>query len=112
MAIVVLIEAVIGGDSVSTSASESANTNDKKGVAREGGEMDATPNRFFQLFSEMQRAFLQTKFLPVGSSLGYLSMKNFQMGHTVLGVKLDKGREGAATRTSGNARMKRELMKN
>ena len=35
------------------------------------------PNRFFQFFSEMGRAFPQTKFLPVGSSLGHLSMKKF-----------------------------------
>ena len=43
-----------------------------------GGEgLDATPNRFFQFFSRMGGGFLQTKFLAVGSSLGYLSMKKF-----------------------------------
>ena len=51
------------------------------------------PNRFFQFFSGMGRAFLQTKFLAVGSSLGHLSMKKiFEMGPTVLALKLDKGR--------------------
>ena len=45
---------------------------------RGGGGGHATPpNRFVQLFSEMGRASLQTKFLPVGSSLGHLSMKKF-----------------------------------
>ena len=54
--------------------------------------MDATPpNRFFQFFSEMGRAFLETKFLPVGSSLGHLSVKKiFQIGPTILTLKLDK----------------------
>ena len=51
------------------------------------------PNRFFQLFSEMGRAFLQNKFSPVGSSLGHLSMKTFfQIRPTVLALKLDKER--------------------
>ena len=36
-----------------------------------GGWMPPLPTAF----SEMGRAFLQTKFLPVGSSLGHLSMK-------------------------------------
>ena len=43
----------------------------------DGGGVDATPSRFFQFFSEMGRAFLQTKFLPVGSFLGHLPMKKF-----------------------------------
>ena len=51
-----------------------------------------SPNRFFQFFSEMGRAFLQTKFLPVDSSLGHLSIKIFQIGPTVLALKLDKGK--------------------
>ena len=42
-------------------------------MAKRGG-VDA-PNRFFQFFSEMGRAFLKTKFSAVGSSLGHLSMK-------------------------------------
>ena len=44
-------------------------------MAKEG--VDVSANRFFQFFSEMGRAFLQTKFLFVGSSLGHLSMKKF-----------------------------------
>ena len=51
-------------------------------------------NRFFQFFSEMGRAFLQSKFLPLGSSLGHLSMNTFfrfQIRPTVLALKLDKG---------------------
>ena len=52
-------------------------------MPREGwGGVDATPpnrhvNRFFQFFSGMGRAFMQTKFLVVGSSLEHLSMKKF-----------------------------------
>ena len=59
-----------------------------------GGGLDATPSQqVFLIFLEMGRAFLQTKFLPVGSSLGLLSMKKyFQIGPTVLALKLDKGR--------------------
>ena len=55
--------------------------------------MDATPfQQVFPIFSEMGRAFLQTKFFSVGSSLGLLSMKKiFQIGPTVLALKLDKG---------------------
>ena len=50
-------------------------------------------NRFFQFFSEIGRAFLQTKFLPVGSFLGHMSIeKKIQIGPTVLALKLDKGR--------------------
>ena len=67
-------------------------------MAKEGGGgVDATPNRFFQFFSEMGRAFLQTKFLSVGSSLGHLSMKNFfRSDHRTycLGPKI-RQREGA-----------------
>ena len=58
-----------------------------------GGGGDAIPNRLFKFFSLMGRAFLQTKFLAVGLSLGHLSIeKIFQIGPTVLALKLDKGR--------------------
>ena len=41
-----------------------------------GGGVDATPEGFFSRFSREQGELLfQTKFLPVGTSLGYLSMK-------------------------------------
>ena len=55
--------------------------------------VDATPplpppNRFFQFFSGRGRAFLQTKLLPVGSSLGYLSMKTFSDRTYRLGSKI------------------------
>ena len=53
-------------------------------MAKGGG--DATPQ-------QNGKSFLQTKFLPTGSSLGHLSMKKFfQIGPTVLALKLDKGR--------------------
>ena len=35
------------------------------------------PNWFFKILLEMIKAFLQSKFLAVGSSLGHLSMKKF-----------------------------------
>ena len=44
----------------------------RRGGGGEGGCLP--PNKFFQFFSEMG---MQTKFLPVGSSLGHLSMKKF-----------------------------------
>ena len=69
-----------------------------------GGGVDFTPSRFFQFFSEMGRAFLQTKFLPVGSSLGHLSMKKFSDLTFHLGSKLrqreDAGRGGGVATTS------------
>ena len=50
-------------------------------------------NRFFQFFSGMGRAFLQTKFLAVGESLVHLCMRKFfQIAPTVLVLKLDNGR--------------------
>ena len=62
-------------------------------MVRGGGGLDATtPRRFYQFFSGIGRAFLQTKVLAVGSSLGHLPIKNFQIGPTVLALKLDKGR--------------------
>ena len=40
--------------------------------------VDATLNRFFSNFSQKwEELLLQTKFLPVGSSLGHLPMKKF-----------------------------------
>ena len=42
------------------------------------GEVDAIPPTGFSRFSrEWEDLSLQTKFLAVGSALGYLSMKNF-----------------------------------
>ena len=57
------------------------------------------PTGFFQFVSGLGRAFLQTKFLAVGSSLEHLSIKrDFQIGPTVLALKLEKGRDlGVAT---------------
>ena len=55
---------------------------------------DATPNRFFQFFSDGEELFLQTKLLPVGSSLGHLSMKNFLDQTYRLASKI-RQREGA-----------------
>ena len=52
------------------------------------------PNRFLQFFSGMGRAFLQTKFLAVGSSLGHLSMKMFSDRTYRLGSKI-RQREAA-----------------
>ena len=67
-------------------------------MAKEGGGCHPPPpppNRFFQFFSGMERAFLQAKFLAVGSSV---HEKIFQIGPTFLALKLDKGRVlGVAT---------------
>ena len=41
------------------------------------GCVDAAPNRFFQFFSAMGRAFISNKILAVVSSLGHLSIKKF-----------------------------------
>ena len=57
-----------------------------------GGGGGCHPQQVFQFFSEMERAFFRTKFLLVGSSLGHLPMKNFQIGPIILALKLDKGR--------------------
>ena len=46
------------------------------------------------IFSEKGRAFLQIEFLPVGSSLGHLSMKKFSDRTYLLGSKI-RQREGA-----------------
>ena len=45
----------------------------------------------FSSFLENGKSFLQTNFLAVGSSLRHLSVKSFQIGPTVLTLKLDKG---------------------
>ena len=63
------------------------------------------PNRSFQFFSGMGRAFSQTKFLAVGSSLGHLSMKKNVSDRTYhLGSKI-RQRESvggvATTKKSG-----------
>ena len=60
------------------------------------------PNRFFQFFSGMGRAFLQVKFLAVGSSLGDLSTKSFLIGPTVLAPNLEKRRLLGGGGGSGN----------
>ena len=66
-----------------------------------GGGWMPPPNRFFQFFSEMGRAFLHIKFLPVGSSLGHLSMKNFSDRTCRLGSKI-RHRVGAGGGGGGN----------
>ena len=53
---------------------------------REGG---SPPNRFFLIFLRNGKSFLgKPKFLPVGSSLGHLSMKNFSDQTYCLGSKI------------------------
>ena len=42
------------------------------------------------VFLGNEKSFLQAKFLAVGSFLGHLSIKNFQIGPTILALKLDK----------------------
>ena len=55
--------------------------------------MDPHPQQIFPTFLWNRKAFLQNKFLPIGSSLGHLSMKdNFQIRPTILALKLDKAR--------------------
>ena len=62
-----------------------------KGRGEGGGGVDA--NRFFQFYSEMGRAFLQTKFFACRLILRTsVHEKIFQIGPTVLALKLDKGR--------------------
>ena len=46
-------------------------------MAKGGGYHNPPPQQVFPIFSDMGRAFLQTKFLPVGSSLGHLPIKKF-----------------------------------
>ena len=58
-----------------------------------GGGWMPSPSRFFQFFSEMGRAFLQTKFFTCAFILETsVHEKHFQIGPTVLALKLDKGR--------------------
>ena len=53
-----------------------------------GGGVDTNPPTGFSNFSQnWEEVYLQTKFLPVGSSLGHLSMKKFCR----LALILDKG---------------------
>ena len=57
--------------------------------------VDATPhppNRISSFSWEWEELLFQTNFLAVVSFLGHLSMKIFQIGPTVLALKLDKGR--------------------
>ena len=63
-------------------------------MAKGEGGIDATPNRLFHIFSELGTAFLQTKFLPVGSSFGHLSMIKFSNRTYRLGSEI-RQREGA-----------------
>ena len=42
-----------------------------------GGGVDATPTDFSTFSQKWEELFLQTKFLPAGSSLGHLSRKKF-----------------------------------
>ena len=57
-----------------------------------GGGGGCTPhNRFFKIFSEMERAFLQTNLFRCRLILGRsVHGKIFQIGPTVLALKLDK----------------------
>ena len=51
------------------------------------------PQEFFSSSSrEWEELSFQTKFLAIGSSLGHLSMKKFQIGPIILALRLDKGR--------------------
>ena len=52
------------------------------------------PHRFFKFFLGMGRAFLETKVLAVGSSLGHCPLKYFSDPTYRLGPKI-KQREGA-----------------
>ena len=54
--------------------------------------------RFFHSFSGMGRAFLQTKFLAIGSFLGHLSMK-----------KVSRQREGAGGGGGDNTPIEQKL---
>ena len=57
--------------------------------------VDATlPTGFSSFPQKWEELFLQTKFLPVGSSLGHLPMKNFSNRTYHLGSKI-RQREGA-----------------
>ena len=68
-----------------------------------GGEaVDATLNRFFKFFLRMGRAFTPDKIFSCNLILGTsVHEKIFQIGPTVLALKLDEGRvlwgEGAST---------------
>ena len=62
-------------------------------MAKGGGGVDATPNKFFQYFSEMERAFFAKLNFICRHILGTsVHEKNSQIGPTVLALKLDKGR--------------------
>ena len=52
------------------------------------------PTSFSNFSQKWEELYWQTKFLPVGSSLGHASSheKIFQIGPTILALKLDKGR--------------------
>ena len=70
--------------------------------------VDATPANSFSNFSrEWEELFLQTKFLAVRSSLGYLSMKRFSDRTYRLGSKI-RQREGA--REGGNPPTEQKLI--
>ena len=59
----------------------------------QGGGGMPPPTGFSNFSQKWEELFLQTKFLPVGSSLGHLPMKkNFQIEPTVKALKSDKGR--------------------
>ena len=62
-------------------------------MAGGGGGGWMPPPKGFPIFLRNGKTFLQTKFLPVGSSLGHLSMKKFfRSDLPVLALKLDKWR--------------------
>ena len=57
------------------------------------GVMDATPNRVFQFFLRMERAFIPNKIVSYSLIIGTsVHEKMFQMGPTGLALKLDECR--------------------
>ena len=62
-----------------------------------GGGGCHPPTGFSKFSQKWEELFVQTKFLPVGSSLGHLSMKNFSDQTCSLGSKI-RQREGAGGR--------------
>ena len=63
-----------------------------------GGGVDVTPNRFFQFFSEMERVFCKLNFscrLMLGT---FAHEKIFQIGLTILALKLNFSRNNLTLR--------------
>ena len=65
----------------------------KEGGGGGGGGMDATPQQVFQFFLRMGRAFIPNKIFSFSLILEIFVHENkFQIGPTVLALKLDEGR--------------------